>query len=59
MAGKINGEGIKGPIPVIQPYGEFITCQKCGHVKIRYKRDFPYCYQCYMELVRNGEIIDS
>lgn len=58
MAGKINGEGIKGPIPVIQPYGEFVTCAKCRHVRIRYKKDFPYCYECYKEMLKTGEITE-
>lgn len=58
MAGKINGEGMTGPIPVIQAPGETITCRRCGERKVRYKKDFPFCYECYCELVRKGEMVD-
>ena len=59
MNGKINGDGIKGPVPVIQPYGEYITCHKCGHTKVRYKKDFPYCYECYQQMIKDGEMYDG
>lgn len=58
MAGKINGEGVKGPIPVIQAPGEYITCTKCGQRKIQFKKDFPYCYKCYEEMLEAGEITE-
>ena len=58
MASKINGEGIKGPIPVIQAPAEKIICARCGEKKERFKHDFPYCYSCYQELVRNGDMVD-
>ena len=59
MASKINGEGIKGPIPVIQPYGETIVCARCNQKKLRSKKDFPYCYECYTEMIRRGELYDE
>lgn len=59
MAGKINGEGVKGPIPVIQAPGETIICRRCGQTKIRYKHDFPYCYGCYQQMIKDGEMYDE
>ena len=57
--GKINGEGEKQPIPIIQPYGETITCRRCGERKFRFKKDFPFCYECYKEMIRLGELYDE
>lgn len=59
MASKINGEGVKGPIPVIQAPAETITCRRCRERKARYKKDFPYCYSCYQEMIRTGEMQDD
>lgn len=58
MAGKINGEGVPGPIPVIQAPGETITCRRCGERKTRYKHDFPFCYECYQIMIETGELVD-
>lgn len=57
--GKINGWGEFSPIPVIQAPGERIVCRRCGQKKTRYKRDFPYCYECYTEMIRRGELYDE
>lgn len=56
MAGKKKGEGKKAEKVIIQGDSEQITCQRCGLIKNRYMKDFPFCYECYQMMLKTGEI---